>query len=916
MTTTELRKTSLTAYAESVATGEIVVGKWVRLACQRHLDDLKHGHERGLWFDDEQADRLIQFFSLLRHSKGEWAGQPLHLEPWQQFVIGSVFGWRRDDGTRRFRTTYNEVARKNGKALSLLTPLATPDGWVSMGDIDVGDRLFDETGAICRVVEATPVMNAHDCFEVEFADGSRIIADAGHLWKTKTRRNGRIIKGVPRADWASRRDSQLHTTQQIADSLELGGRPDRVERNHSIAVAAELDLPERSLPLPPYALGVWLGDGDSKAPVVTKSLRDRAVMDEVEKSGVVVERLKDGTNGSTRWRLGGIGAASLRPVFKSLHLLFSKHIPAPYLRSSREQRKALLQGLMDTDGYAARSGQCEYSTTTPALAEGVRELIVSLGMKVTVKETRAMLYGKDCGPSWRLQFWSYSDRPAFRLARKFDRLKPPPLSQTRTANRKIVAVRPVPSVPVRCVQVDSPSRLYLAGRSMIPTHNSTLAAGLGLYLAFFDDEPGAEVYSAATKRDQAKISWGEAKRMVQRTPGLSKRIQAFAANLSNEIEAQKFEPLSADYNSMDGLNIHGAIIDELHRHKTRDMWDVLQTGTGARREPLTFVITTAGYDRHSICWEQHDYATKVLEGIIPDDSFFAYIAAIDEEDDWTDPAVWVKANPNLGISVKLDALERDCQKAQDVPGEQNAFKRLRLSVWTEQADRWLDMSTWDAAEARRPEDELEGEMCFGAIDLSSTTDLTALTLWFPRDDGGGDALAWFWLPEDNIARRVKRDKVPYDVWVREGLVTGTDGNVVDYDVIRATANDLAERYNIREMAIDRWNSTHLQTQLMGDGFDVVPFGQGFASMSAPTREIEKLVLKNQLRHGGNPVLRWMASNVAVKQDPAGNLKIDKAKSTEKVDGMVALAMCVGRAMVSDGDDGDSVYEGRGVLTIG
>jgi phage terminase large subunit-like protein len=425
---------------------------------------------------------------------------------------------------------------------------------------------------------------------------------------------------------------------------------------------------------------------------------------------------------------------------------------------------------------------------------------------------------------------------------------------------------------------------------------STLAAGLGLLLAFFDGEAGAEVYAAATKRDQAKIVWGEARAMVLASPPLRQRISVLTGNLHSERTRSKFEPLGADADSTDGLNVHAAVIDELHAHKTRAMWDVIETATAARRQPLTFAITTAGFDRNSVCYEQDDYAAKVLEGVIEDDSFFAYVARIDEGDDWTDRGCWPKANPNLGVSVKLDDLERKCDKAKLVPGEQNAFLRLHLNVWTQQETRWLSPEVWEGGSIGPPED-LEGRRCYAGLDLSSTTDVTALVLWFPDDDGGGDALSCFWVPEEALQVRSRRDRVPYDLWQRQGFIDATGGNVVDYDRVRERIKELGTIYEIREVAVDRWNSTQLQTQLQGDGFTVVPFGQGFASMTAPTKELERLLLERSLRHGGNPVLRWMASNVAVDQDAAGNLKPSKSRSTERIDGIVALVMALGRAMV-------------------
>lgn len=446
---------------------------------------------------------------------------------------------------------------------------------------------------------------------------------------------------------------------------------------------------------------------------------------------------------------------------------------------------------------------------------------------------------------------------------------------------------------------------------------STMSAGIGLLLAFFDDEPGAEVYAAATKRDQAKIVWGDARQMVLRVPALRQRIRVFTGNLSSEATASKFEPLGADADTLDGLNIHGAIVDELHAHPSRAVVDVLETATGARRQPLIFYITTAGFDRHSVCWQHRDYSVRVLEGTVEDDSWFAYVAALDPGDDWRDPAVWPKANPNYGVSVKPDDLAAKAKRAAEVPAAQQEFRRKHCNEWTESETRWLSLDAWDRCAGPVPWQDipaqLAGRRCYGGLDLSSTTDLTAAVLVFPDDDGGYDVVCRAWAPEDNLRKRAEKDRVPYPVWRDQGLLEATAGNVVDYDVVEARVLEDATRYQLAELAIDRWNSTGTQTHLTEKGLTVVPFGQGFASMTAPTKELERLVLAGKIRHGGHPLLRWAASNVVVQTDPAGNIKPSKEKSTERIDPLVALIMAVGRAMLHTVKA--SVYETRGIRTL-
>ncbi len=548
-------------YVEDVLSGRQVACKWVRLACERHRRDLETGGERGLWFDETAGQMVIAFFSLLKHSKGEWAGRPVILEPWQQFIMWSLFGWKRDDGNRRFRTSILEVARKNGK--------------------------------------------------------------------------------------------------------------------------------------------------------------------------------------------------------------------------------------------------------------------------------------------------------------------------------------------------------------------TTMAAGVGLYLLVADGEPGAEVYSAATKRDQARLSHSEATRMAKSSPGIKREVRIFKDNIHIPDTASKFEPLGADTDGMDGLNLHGALVDELHAHKSRKMWDLLETATGARRQPMMFGISTSGFDRQSLFFTQNEYTKKVLQQVVEDDSWFGVIYTIDEGDDWEDDTVWVKANPNLGICKKWDDMRRAALRAKEMPTALNAFKRLHLDIWTHAETKWVNLEHWQACGTAVDELGLRGRTCYGGLDLSSTTDLTSFVLVFPPPAEGDDyqVLCRFFIPADSMVERVRRDRVPYDVWVRQGFVTATPGNVVDYDFILHQVSEDRETFDLQQIAFDRWGAAHIQSQLMKMGGDefMVAFGQGFASMSAPMKELEKMVLGHTLAHGNNPVLTWMADNLVAREDPTGNIKPDKEKSTERIDGMVALIMGLDRATRHE-PPRKSVYETRGLET--
>ncbi len=440
---------------------------------------------------------------------------------------------------------------------------------------------------------------------------------------------------------------------------------------------------------------------------------------------------------------------------------------------------------------------------------------------------------------------------------------------------------------------------------------TTLAAGLALFALYCDNEPGAQVINAAADREQAALCFEAARQMVEAESELLSRSEVYKRAIVTPDSGSSYKVISSEAYSKHGLNASFIGADELHAWPGRELWDVLTTSTGARRQPLTVVTTTAGYDRHSLCYELYDHACKVRDGIVKDDSFLPVIFEAGKDDNWKDPATWAKAHPGLGVSVKVDYFEQECAKAQAMPAYENTFRRLLLNQWTEQDSRWLSMDAWDACSDALP--DLTGAECFGGLDLASTTDITALVLAFPMGSRV-HLIPHFWIPREAMQARVRRDRVPYDLWAQQGFVTVTEGAVTDYDFVRKDINRLAEKYVIRDIAFDRWNATQISTQLAGDGFTMTGFGQGFASMSAPTKELERRIVGKELNHAGHPVLRWMASNVTVEMDAAGNLKPSKAKSTERIDGIVAACMAIGRMMVAEAAPVDP-YATRGLLYI-
>lgn len=469
------------------------------------------------------------------------------------------------------------------------------------------------------------------------------------------------------------------------------------------------------------------------------------------------------------------------------------------------------------------------------------------------------------------------------------------------------------------------TRRYRFAYIEIPRKNgkSEIAAGIALYMTSADSEPGAEVYSAAGDKDQASIVFKTACTMVQSSLPLRRRCKVYkTAIVVNGIGAS-YKVLSSDAFTKHGLNAHATIFDELHVQKNRELWDTLVSSRGARRQPLVVSLTTAGFDQNTICWELHDYALKVQKGIIVDPEFLALIYAAAPEDDWKDPATWRRANPNLGVTITEDFLAAECHKAQMTPAYENTFRRLYLNQWTSQESRYIPMDAWDASAGTVDLSELDGLPCYGGLDLSSTTDLSSFVLVFPirreTEQGMVDdfkLLPYFWLPKEGIAERARKDMAPYELWAKQGYLELTEGNVIDYGCITKRIAAVKEAFNLREVAFDRWGSTKIIQDVQAMGITVVPFGQGYSSMTTPTKELLNLALQKRLHHGGHPVLRWNADNVVVTRDSADNIKPDKAKSSKRIDGIVGAIMALDRAIRNGAKTSASVYDTRGFVRIG
>lgn len=706
-------------------------------------------------YDKEKADRAVAFIENLCHTKGKWAGKPFLLLPWQEQIVRDLFGIVKEDGKRQFLTAYIEIPKKNGKQLALDTPIPTPDGWKTMGTLAIGDCVFDERGKPCHVVAKSLIDDTEQAYELIFRDGGRIVAGERHLWdveyihgKTKPKRwtTGEIY----------RRTRKYRET--FSDNRSI----------IRIPVNAPLHLPEADLPVDPYLYGYWLGNGCATKPEIT--VRDCDVDDLISFIPYLLHN---------RYPQACGGSEIL--VYKELKKILVPHfrekvIRPEYLRSSEHQRWELLQGLMDSDGcVSVVKGQSIYVSTIQQLAESVQELLWSLGIKNSLTTCPSTRYGKPTGETlYQIRFTAFTDQPVSKLHRKSIR-RQERVKQTRSCFHYLKEIRMLAcKVKMQCIQVDSPSHCYLAGRNMVKTHNSELAAAIALYLLYADNEPSAEVYGAACDRNQASIVFDVARQMVEMSPALMRRskIRSAGKRIINYRNAGFYQVLSAETGTKHGLNVSGLVFDEIHAQPNRKLYDVLTKGSGdAREQPLFFIITTAGNDKNSICYELHTKALDLMQGRKKDYTFYPVVYGLEADEDWTDEANWYKANPSLGHTIKIERVREAYRNAVENPAEENVFKQLRLNIWTSASIRWIPEQVYDKGNLPIDLDSLWGRMCYGGLDLSSTSDITALVLAFPprSEDEKYILRPFFWLPEDTLEVRCRRDHVLYDVWKKTGI---------------------------------------------------------------------------------------------------------------------------------------------------
>lgn len=868
---------------------EAIEAKPLVVACQAQ-------DHPGAWYDVDRAKKALRALGLFKHTKGRWAGVPLKLgqglDPWQVvWVLAPIFGWVYHDAeidcvVRVIRSAWIEIPRKNGKALALDTPILTATGWATMGNLQAGDLVHAEDGSLTEVTAVSPVWDDRPCFEVEFEDGSVIVADAAHEWRVRDQ------WGSGRSQW------QTRETSYLAERFTIGSRGVK-ERRYSVSTDRVLDRPEQLLPIDPYVLGAWLGDGNTADAAITVGLADIEATTAALKASPGVElrsvRLMH-LNRYYRVRVTGLNKA-----LRAAGLLGNKRVPEEYLHASADQRRALLQGLMDTDGCVAYSGTsrapaCEFTSTKRALAEAVVALARSLGMKPMLHEGRATLNGKDCGPKYRVLFTAYREDAPFRMERKLTFLRPKPDRPTRARTNKIVDIRRVAPRPTRCIQVAHSSHAFLAGQHLTPTHNSTFASGISSVLLLADGEAGAEVYNAAGSTLQAGRVFDDAKRMMMTSPAARKKIRPLKEVVEVPGTGGILRCLSKIAETAHGLNVSGAVVDEVHTLRLlRGLVEAIETGVGARDQPLIIFITTADEaEEGTIYDEKHMLTRNIANRVVHDTSHYGVIWAAEATDDPFSEETMRKANPGAGKSPTWRYLRGEAKKAQNSPSYLPTYLRLSLNLRQRNQALWFDMNDWDACGGASPRAKLRKRRAWGGLDLSAVSDLSAWSVWVEPIVPGAEIelLTRLWVPENCVDDLEKRLQVPLRQWIDQGHITATDGDVIDYAAIESAVIGDTKHFDMQRISYDRMFAGQLvqNVDVAAKGVDVLPVAQTFAGLSAACKEFERLARSRAFRHDENPVLRWMASVTEVKNDGLDNIrpaKPDRRKASSRIDGIQA-----------------------------